>query len=190
MTAPKAKAEQPAPPPAAVAADAHWAAKMARLRSRQLPERTLKICDDEDLKEALGAAQWAQRRLVTAAEMPAGEEVPADLQAQLDAAAAAVAAAQEAVDAATIPLLFRGLPRPDYEALIKAHPPTEKQGEDGDGWNVDTFAPALISAASVDGMPPEDAEFFLATWAPAEATALFNAAFSVQQVDRTDLGKG
>ena len=191
MTAPKTKTEQPAPPPAAVAADAHWAAKMERLRNRALPERVLKICDNDDVKDALATALRAQYVIKAQAEdVKDGESVPADLKAALATAEAAVAAAQAAVDADTIELRFRGLPRPDYEALIAAHPPTEKQATDGAPWNIDTFAPALISASSVDGMPVDDAKFFLDTWGDVEANALFGAAHSVQQMDRTDLGKG
>jgi hypothetical protein len=40
------------PPAVAVAKDAHWAAKMARLRARKLPERSIAICDDQDAKTA------------------------------------------------------------------------------------------------------------------------------------------
>lgn len=191
MTATKAKAEQPAPPPAAVAADAHWAAKMERLRNRSLPERTLKICDNDDAKDALDRAHRAEYLLKAQVEdVKPGESVPDDLQAGLARATEVLAAAQAAVDAETIELRFRGLPRPQYEALLKAHPPTEKQAEDGEPWNTETFAPELVAASSADGMSLEDAEYFLTTWTAAEANALFNAAYGVQQLDRSDLGKG
>lgn len=41
---------------AAVAKDAHWSAKIARLRARKLPERTLTISDDADAEAAVTEA--------------------------------------------------------------------------------------------------------------------------------------
>lgn len=175
------------PPAAAVVADAHWAAKMARLRDRALPEAVLRICDDQAAKDALATAEYAQRQAQRA------DEARSDTESRtvLAQAATAVDDARRAVDEATIELRFRALPRPQFEALVEAHPPTEKQAtEDGALWNSDTLIPALISAASVDGMPLEDAQHFLDTWASAEARALYEAAMSVQQEDRMDLGKG
>lgn len=176
-----------APPPDAVALDAHWAAKMARLRARQLPETVLRVCDDEKVKKAWKAAtdraDLARR---------AAEDNPKDRPARLEHAAAdkALAAAQAAYDEASIMLRFRALPRPALEALFKAHPATEEQQEDGSDWNPDTFPAALIAAASVDGMTPEEARELLDTWSQAEANALFWAAMGAQQEQRTDLGKG
>jgi hypothetical protein len=50
--------------------------------------------------------------------------------------------------------------------------------------------PALIAAASLDGMPEEAAARYLRTWIPSDARALWQAAWSVQHTQRTDLGKG
>lgn len=161
------------PPADAVAKDPHWASSLERLRARQRPTRTLTICDDQGVKQELLAAQLdaqdasdtvAQKRLVKA---------------------------QAAFDAAAIVLRFQALTRRDMTDLKAAHPPTEEQAEDGMVFNIDTFAPALIAAASLDGITPEDATAFLETWSDGEADALFSAAWSVQSdTGRLDLGKG
>jgi hypothetical protein len=186
---PKATAEvRPDPPAAAVAADAHWAAKMAKLRERKTPTYTLRICDDDNVKARLRRAERALALAEDAASLSPDDQQAA---AALEAAKAAEAAAREAVEAATlVKLTFRGLPRPQYRNLIKEHPPTEEQAEEGGAWNEDTFPAALISAASVDGMSEDEALELLTTWAQAEAVALFRAAQTPQEDDRTDLGKG
>jgi hypothetical protein len=58
------------PPAAAVAKDAHWSAKMARLRARKLPERTMSICDDQAAKAAVtdAALSLAKARAAALAE--------------------------------------------------------------------------------------------------------------------------
>lgn len=184
----KTAASKPEPPAAAVAADAHWAAKMERLRARTAPTATLRICDDEAAKAELARTELLQRR--TADEVDLEPDDP-DVKRRAANAAAAVERAQQRVEDATLVVLhFRGLPRPNFLALMKEHPPTEQQAEDGHEWNEDTFGPALISAASVDGMSVQDAGELLTTWATQEANNLFQAAYQPQLANRTDLGKG
>lgn len=180
----------PEPPASAVALDAHWAAKRERLRQRQAATAVLRVCDDDDLKATRDEAARARRMTHAQLENETTEAGRERAQKALDAAEQALTGAEQAVDDATITLTFRGLPRREYEALIKAHPPTEEQAEDGDAWNTETFAPALVAASSVDGMTTEDAEFFLAEWSAAEARRLYDAAMGVQQTNRLDLGKG
>jgi len=185
-----ARPAAPEPPEAAVALDAHWAATRERLRNRKPATAVLRICDDEELKDARDEAV-RNRRLAAAAldSLPSGD-ARAQAQGRLDRAEEALQRAQAAVDDATITLTFRGLPRPEFEDLIKAHPPTEQEAEEGGQWNVETFTPALVSAASADGMPIEDAVHYLTTWSNGEANDLFNAAMSVQRTSRLELGKG
>jgi hypothetical protein len=184
----KQAATKPEPPAAAVAQDAHWAAKMERLRAREAPTYTLRICDDDAAKDELDRAERLVRRTADEADL---EPDDPDVKRRAAAAAAALARAQQAVEDATLVLLrFRGLPRPAYRALVKANPPTEEQAEDGQDWDEDTFAPALISAASMDGMTVENATELMNTWASQEANNLFLAAFEPQRANRTDLGKG
>lgn len=174
------------PPAAAVAQDAHWASTLERLRSRQRPTAPLRICDDQAVKETLALAQFEQR---TAQRQLDGDTSP-EAKKALKSAEAAVAKAQAAVDDATILLTFRALERTDLDALKKEHPATEEQAEDGYEFNVDTFGPALVAAANIDGMTEDQAREFLETWADAEAGALFQAAWGVQLESRLDLGKG
>ena len=75
-------------------------------------------------------------------------------------------------------------------ALQKQHPASEEEEASGQDWSMDTFAPALIAAASLDGMPTEYARKCLDTWAPGDARDLWQAAWSIQHQKRTDLGKG
>ncbi|WP_405526789.1 hypothetical protein OG426_30460 [Streptomyces canus] len=195
------------PPAAAVAKDAHWAAKMARLRARKLPESTLSICDEEDAKNAVtdAALELAKARAAAmdeCAKMAIREDQRDALVAsnpEVVAADAALTRAQDALAEATVTLTFRALPRPVWEQLLRDHAPTEAQADRGMEYNVDTFPAALISAchverdatgAEVEGMSVADAQELLDSWPDTEAKALFTGALVVNQTLRADLGKG
>lgn len=186
-----------APPAPMVARDAHWAAKLARLRARQLPEHTLVICDDQDAKKRLDRAvlELARCRMADA-------ENGREHSEETHRAEEEVEDAQADFDAVSVELTFKALPRPILDGLIKRFPPTEAQAEDGDAWNPETFPAALIAAAhierdgegnTVDGMSEEEAQELLDSWPVAESNALFAAAWQAQQIVRTsveELGKG
>lgn len=194
-------------PAAAVARDAHWAAKMNRLRARKLPERTLSICDDEDAKTAVtdAALALAKARATALAECT-DQGIREDQRdawvasnPHVLAADAALNGSQEALAAVTLALTFRALPRPVWEQLLREHAPSEAQADQGMEYNVETFPAALVSACHierddagevVDGMSIADAQELLDTWADAEAKALFTAALLINQTLRADLGKG
>ena len=176
---------QPQPPADAVAKDAHWASTLERLRNRQRPTATLRICDDQAAKDTLATAQWEQR---SAQRQYEGDTSP-EAKKALKTAETAVTKAQQAVDEASIMLTFRALERTTLDALKREHKPTEEQAEDGYEFNVDTFGPALVAAANTDGMTEDQAREFLETWADAEAGSLFQAAWGVQLESRLDLGK-
>ncbi|MEU1908356.1 hypothetical protein [Streptomyces hygroscopicus] len=175
------------PPADAVAKDAHWAKTLERLRNRNRPTLTLRICDDQAAKDALVTAQYAERRIKETAERD-----PDSLESKkaVRTAAAEVKKAQAAVDEASIVLTFRALERTALAELKKQHPATEEQAEDGLEVNLDTFGPAIVAESSVDGLTIDDARTFLDTWSEAEAAALFQAAWDVQHETRLDLGKG
>ncbi|MEW2402127.1 hypothetical protein [Streptomyces sp. NPDC046862] len=177
---------KPEPPPAAVAADAHWAAKMDRLRARTLAETTFVICDDTEVRTRF---QRAQRNLEVTQAF--AKDHPGDSEAATDAATAQTAydEAKTAYDQVAIPLRFRALPRTALEALYKQHQPSESESDEGKQW-ADSFPAALIAAASVDGMSEDEARELLSSWSLVEADAMFNAAYSVQNTTRADLGKG
>lgn len=179
--------QKPAPPQNAVDRDPHWAATRARLAARQRPILTMTICDDQDVKQRLGAAQYAERRARIAADT---DPADTDLKKALTAAEAETAAAQQAFDDAAIVLRFQALRRPDFEALKKAHPATEEQAEDGLQFNPETLGPELIAASSLDGITLEEATEYLTEWSEGEAALLFDTAWNVQGETRADLGKG
>ena len=106
------------------------------------------------------------------------------------AATAALTGAEDNLDAETIRLTFRALPRPVWEQLLREHPPTEAQSDQGMEYNVETFPAALIAACSVDGMAETEAQELLDMWADADAKAMFTCALLVNQTMRADLGKG
>ncbi len=186
------------PPPAAVAADPHWAAKMERLRSRKLPERPLRICDDEQAKAAVADAALLLAKARTAAigelsEQGVREDQHTDwidAHPKVVAASAQLGFAEKRLDEATITLTLRALPRPVWEDLLTEHGPTEDQADKGMEYDPESFPAALISACSVDGMSPQEAQELLDTWADAEAKSLFTAALLLNQRTRIDLGKG
>ena len=181
-----ANATKPQPPAAAVAADAHWAAKMERLRARQLAETTFVICDDPDVR-----TRYQRTKNALDLAQAYAKDHPDDTEAasELAATQAAFNEAKSAYDQVAIVLRFRALPRTALEALYKQHQASEADFDEGKQW-ADSFPPALIAAASVDGMSEDDARELLASWSLAEADAMFNAAYSVQNTTRADLGKG
>lgn len=176
----------PTPPAAAVAADAHWAAKMERLRNRAMAETTFVICDDQEVRDRYNRAQRAFDLAETYAKAhPKDREAAADLAT----ATGERDEAKTAYDQVAIPVRFRALPRPALEAVYKAHPASEAETEEGKEWG-EGFPAALIAAASVDGMTEPEARELLEAWSLAEANAMFNAAYGVQNTTRADLGKG
>ncbi|MGW0822514.1 hypothetical protein [Streptomyces sp. NPDC002845] len=182
----------------AVAKDAHWAAKMARLRARQLPERPVTFVDEPRLKTAVNEAALALAKARTTASAESIEQGIAEEQREewvqarpnVLAAVAALQAAENALEEGTIRLTFRALPQPVWAQLLREHPPTEAQADMGHEYNVETFPAALIAACSVDGMTESDAQELLDTWSDADAKALFTAALMPNQTLRADLGKG
>lgn len=178
---------KPEPPQTAVDRDPHWATTRQRLAARQRPILTMTICDDQQVKDRLATAQYAERRARAVAE-----DAPADkdLKKLHTAAQKELDAAQAVFDATAIVLRFQGLRRPDFEALKKAHPPTEEQAEDGMAFNPESLAPELVAASSLDGITVEEAAEYLTEWSESEAAQLFDVAWQAQGESRADLGKG
>ena len=181
------------PPASAVAKDAHWAKTMARLEKLKPATATFTICDDPDIKQTLTKARArldATQATLDALDTDSDPDARQFTERRRDDAQTALNEAQKAFDKTAIRLTFRALSRAELEHLQAAHPPTEEQEKDGAGWNADTFPAALISAASIDGMPVDYAQHLLDTWSAGDSLALWTAAWSVQQQPRTDLGKG
>jgi hypothetical protein len=170
-----------------------WDALEKRLNSVKKPIAVFRLCDDPDIRDRyLTAKREADQADTHLAGLPKTSD-PADrtlLEEQAKTAKTALEAAQKAYDAHTIVLRFQGLERQKLEELLAKHPPSEKDEENGAEFAEDTFMPALIAAASLDGMPEEAAARFMRTWIPSDARALWQAAWSVQHTQRTDLGKG
>ncbi|MFB6643165.1 hypothetical protein ACFCYF_38745 [Streptomyces chartreusis] len=174
-----------------MAGETQWAAKMRRLRERPAPQRTLRVCDDEQVRRTAFLAAEALERARHVAKSDPDDEAVARRVKDLEPAHVE---AQRALAACSVRLTFRALPRPVLEELISAHPPTEEQAAEGAAFNPDTFPTALMAAASVDGMSEAEATELYGAWPAAEANALWEAAWQVQQVGRTDVvadvGKG
>jgi hypothetical protein len=170
-----------------------WNALAKRLDGIDKPTRTLKLCDDPEIRDRYQAAKQAAARaeeLLKSLAADADKDARALVRKQQVETAAELAAAQEEYDAHTVTLTFRALERGELERLQAAHPATEEYEALGRDFNFDTFAPELISAASVDGMPVEYAAQAMKTWSLADSEDLWNAAWTVQRRKRTDLGKG
>ncbi|WP_042174558.1 hypothetical protein [Streptomyces sp. NBRC 110035] len=169
-----------------------WGTLRKRLDNIKLPVAAFTICEDPDLRQDLARAKANHQKATD--RLAAGDDTESDvkafLQKTVDTAKADLAAAQKAFDKASVTLRFTALERKALEALQKEHPPAEADEANGEDFAMETFAPALISAASLDGMPLEDAQHFLNTWSTADATSLWRAAWGIQHQQRTDLGKG
>lgn len=77
-----------------------------------------------------------------------------------------------------VTLLFQALGAKEYDDLIAEHPPTADQKKQGAAWNGDVFAPALISACSVEPKIDVDAATSIWTseaWSRGELMDLFMA---------------
>ncbi|WP_329492523.1 hypothetical protein OG618_37150 (plasmid) [Kitasatospora sp. NBC_01246] len=186
---PKTTVTTPQPPAAVVAADAHWSATLQRLHNRQPAQSTLRLWEDSALKEAFNEVERRAARTALLAEAHPDDDAK---RAAADAAAADLADAVQAADRVSVTLRFRALPGPAFEDLVEEHPPTPAQAEKDPGieWNPKTFPAALIAAASVDGITPEQAAEFMATWGTADRADLFRGALGPQTERRGDLGKG
>lgn len=171
-----------------------WDEIAKQLEQIQKPVGTFKLCRDPEVRERYLNAQQAdaaaQHELGQLPARGADPDLKAIVQRQAKDAAAELADAKQAYEQMTITLRFTALERKDLVALQKAHPPTEEDEANGQDQNLETFAPALISAASLDGMPLEAARQYMATWSPGDATDLWKAAWHIQHQKRTDLGKG
>lgn len=169
-----------------------WDELAQRLDTVGKPTRSFKLCTRADVRERYLAAQRTAEQADAYAKA-LSEDTEADtrtaIEGQAKTAQKDLAAAQKAYDAHTIVLKFTALDRKELQALMAKHPPTEKEEADGDEFHFDTFAPALVAAASLDGMPLDKATQYLDTWTPPDARALWQAAWTVQHVQRTDLGK-
>jgi hypothetical protein len=69
-----------------------------------------------------------------------------------------------------------------YDALLSEHPPTKKQKDSGDSYNIETFCPALISNSMVEPeITFEEATEIWASeaWSRGELTELFFACVEV-----------
>ncbi|MFB7649465.1 hypothetical protein ACFC0S_16500 [Streptomyces sp. NPDC056084] len=175
------------PPAAAVAADAHWSAKMARLRARRAAEVPLYLWQDAEVRERF---EEARREAASVQQLAEADPSNTALATEAKAAQAVLAEARAAYEADCEVLTFRALPGDTFSDLVRQYPPTEEQAESGSDWNEDLFPAALISAASVDGMTEDEAAELLATWGMADRVELFQAALAAQNTKRSDWGKG
>lgn len=169
-----------------------WDAIQKRLDGMPKPTQTLHLCANPDVRDRYRTARQAAARAEDY-EKSLGKDADKDALAlvrkQAREAQAELKAATEAYEAATVTLTFQALERGRLEGLIKEHPPFEEEEENGAEYHVDTFAPALIAAASTDDMPLEYAQHAMQAWPLDDWKALWGAAWSVQQRKRSDLGK-
>ncbi|WP_157849383.1 hypothetical protein [Streptomyces violaceorubidus] len=170
-----------------------WDAIQKRLDSMPKPTQVLRLCADPDVRDRYQSAKQAAARAEDY-EKSLGKDADKDALAlvrkQTREAQAELKAATDAYESATVTLTFQALERGQLELLIKAHPPGEEDEEQNSEFHVDTFAPALIAAASTDDMPLEYAQQAMQTWPLDDWKRLWGAAWTVQQRQRSDLGKG
>lgn len=172
-----------------------WDAIQKKLDSMPKPTQTLRLCSDPEIRDRYQKAKQAAQRAedyLKSLSKDTDKDALALVRKQTREAQDALKQAQEEYDEHTVVLTFQALERDRLKDLIKEHPPTEEDEEEDSRaeFHFDTFAPALIAAASTDGMPPEYAANAMKTWALDDWTSLWGAAWSVQQRKRSDLGKG
>jgi hypothetical protein len=150
------------------------------------------ICDDPALRTRLAGAKADLADAEEALRSITMDDEPSRtlFTQRVETARTEREQAQAAFAERAVTLTFRALERKALEALQAKHPAGEEDEDKGDDFAMDTFAPALIAAASVEGMPVDYARKCLDTWSAADAQDLWRAAWGVQHQKRTDLGKG
>ncbi|MFF1444113.1 hypothetical protein [Streptomyces sp. NPDC058295] len=170
-----------------------WDELAKRLDAVPKPVQELRLCPDPEVRDRYLTAKKDHEQADNYLKQmgkDADPEALAHVQKEAQAAAEELAAAKSAYDKVTIVLKFKALPRGELEKLQNAHPAGEQDEAKGEDYAFETFAPALISAASMNEMPVDYAAKALDQWAPGDARDLWNAAWSIQHARRTDLGKG
>lgn len=206
------------------AADKAWDAKMARLAARKPLQRVVTMVD-EDLvnaeKEAeieLGRAEIRARAAADAKHADVKDEVEKrtlvaksiERDREVVARRKDHEAAIVARDDAEIKLTMRGLGAHVYEAMQADYPASKDQREKGQAYNIDRFAPALVSACCTDPMTPKQAASLMGgeyevldedgagtgDWVKVaaslnfgEASLLFTTAVGVNEGSKARLGK-
>jgi hypothetical protein len=87
-----------------------------------------------------------------------------------------VSVAGEDGEAITRTMTYQAISAKEYDKLMEGHPPTPKQREDQAVLNIDTFAPALIAAVSLDPkLTYEQAEQLYTdpAWSGGEVSSLY-----------------
>ena len=77
---------------------------------------------------------------------------------------------------------FKAIGSQEYDKLVSKHPPKAEQRVDGANFNIDTFAPALIAACSVEPeMSVEDAKEIWESpeWSRGDLMVLFRNAVDI-----------
>lgn len=161
------------------------------------PVEVLQIVTDEEAAAELKRVQ----NDISALEV-LESPVPTSLREERDAL-------QEAVNASLVEIKLQSIGRKAYDALVKAHPATDEQNQEqrqeqikelmdkgktleqatalstGAPYNVDTFAPALISACAIEPeLTPEDVEELYDAWNLNEYLQLWMAAVRVNNTSQ------
>lgn len=204
------------PPAQAVAKDAHWSAKLQRLRDRQPMTAIVTFHDDEaaervvevgrEVNAARRTARLALGKDMTPAEQKAISAETIEAHPGVQAALGKLEEAKAAQAAADVAIELRGLPADVYEDLVGEHPPTEAQRSTGETYNVHRFAPVLIATCCTDPMTPAEAASLIggeyleadgdwsdhvaASLTQGESSFLFQSAVQVNQNARVSVGKG
>lgn len=101
--------------------------------------------------------------------------------------------ARAEAEADSVLLVFHGISRDDFNALVDAHPPSEEDAKKGRDYDPNTFPPALIAATCVDpGFDsPDEVLDVIGDWNMTERESLFTTAMSTCVLSRVaDLAKG
>jgi hypothetical protein len=166
------------------------AAVLDRLRNKRpiRGEYRIQLSDDPvvAVREARNQLEQRENALLSANEatLQIAQERVQDAQERL---AKAIAEA----DADSVLLVFEGLPRDAFHALLDEHQPGD--GDKGKDYNPKTFPPALIAATCVDpGFDSaEQVAELIEAWNVTEREALFSVAMSSCLATRVaDWGKG
>lgn len=112
-----------------------------RLKAAKFPEKTVDICLRGDLQ-----SEWEDlHRQLADVETAAAKDKRLNGDKRAREIAEQITAVQDQMHADTLVFRLRGLPKKQWDKLLKEHPPRKDNTEDAQlGYNVDTFMAALI----------------------------------------------
>ncbi|KRC53933.1 MULTISPECIES: hypothetical protein [unclassified Nocardioides] len=166
-----------------------WAAAIERLANRPLPEEWITLHDRAAVQAVAAARVQLTRIRREVAARHTDDDVPVDEHPNVVAAQAVVDEKTAAAADLAIEFHLRAM-RPDrYDALQRAHPPTDDQAKLGMVFNPETFFPALVASCSVKPLTVDQATDIVNAGTRGDAGRLFMVCRNLNESSQLTVGR-